>query len=98
MPSRGREPMTEKEKMLAGELYDPLDSELVQARDRARDLCRDLNATRARDQDERLRILKELFGKGGDSVWMEPPFFCVYGANILLGERVFFNFNCVVLD
>ena len=42
--------------------------------------------------------MKELFGKGGESVWMEPPFFCDYGSNILLGERVFFNFNCVVLD
>lgn len=40
----------------------------------------------------------ELFGKGGDSVWMQPPFFCDYGTNIELGERVFFNFNCVVLD
>jgi maltose O-acetyltransferase len=61
-------------------------------------LCRDLNATRERDRDERRRILKELFGKGGESVWMQPPFFCDYGSNILLGERVFFNFNCVVLD
>jgi maltose O-acetyltransferase len=90
--------MTEKEKMLAGELYDPLDTELTQARDRARDLCRDLNATRAMDKAERRRFLKELFGKGGDSVWMEPPFFCDYGSNILLGKRVFFNFNCVILD
>ena len=89
---------TEKEKMLAGELYDPLDPELVRARDRARDLCQDLNATRERDQDARRRILKQLFGQGGDSVWMQPPFFCDYGSNILLGERVFFNFNCVVLD
>src|SRR4051794_19330925 len=36
--------------------------------------------------------------KGGDSVWMQPPFFFDYGSNIELGERVFFNFNCVVLD
>ena len=89
---------TEKEKMLAGELYDPLDPALVRARNRARDLCQDLNATRERDQDLRRAILKELFGRGGDSVWMQPPFFCDYGSNILLGERVFFNFNCVVLD
>ena len=45
----------------------------------------------------RLRI-EAMLGAGGDSVWMQPPFFCDYGANILLGERVFFNFNCVVLD
>jgi maltose O-acetyltransferase len=89
---------SEKEKMLAGELYDPLDADLVQARDRARDLCQDLNATREKDQDARRRILIDLFGKGGESVWMQPPFFCDYGSNIQLGERVFFNFNCVVLD
>jgi maltose O-acetyltransferase len=89
---------SEKEKMLAGELYDPLDSELVRGRERARDLCQDLNATRERDQEARRSILKQLLGQGGDSVWMQPPFFCDYGSNILLGERVFFNFNCVVLD
>jgi maltose O-acetyltransferase len=84
--------------MLAGELYDPLDPELVTARERARDLCQVLNATREREQDERRRILVELFGAGGETVWLQPPFFCDYGANIELGERVFFNFNCIVLD
>jgi len=88
----------EKEKMLAGELYDPLDPELGQARTRARELCLDLNATREADIEPRRTILKQLFGQGGESVWMQPPFFCDYGSNILLGERVFFNFNCVVLD
>ena len=89
---------TEREKMLAGELYDPFDDELVTARERARDLCQDLNATRERQTAERRRILLALFGQGGDTVWMQPPFFCDYGSNIALGERVFFNFNCVVLD
>jgi len=89
---------SEREKMLAGEPYDPFDPELVRGRDRARDLCQTLNATREADVEERRRILKELFGAGGESVWMQPPFFCDYGSNILLGERVFFNFNCVVLD
>jgi maltose O-acetyltransferase len=89
---------TERERMLAGEPYNPLDPELVRLRERARDLCHDLNASRERDGDLRRRILTDLFGKGGDSVWMQPPFFCDYGSNILLGERVFFNFNCVVLD
>jgi maltose O-acetyltransferase len=46
----------------------------------------------------RHRILSELFGKGGETVIMQPPFYCDYGSNIELGERVFFNFNCVVLD
>lgn len=84
--------------MLAGELYDPLDPELVAGRARARDLCQDLNATREADTDGRRRILQALFGMGGETVWMQPPFFCDYGTNIELGERVFFNFNCVVLD
>ena len=89
---------TERDKMLAGELYDPLDPELVRLRERARDLCFDLNATRERDVDTRRRILIDLFGTGGDTVWMQPPFYCDYGSNIHLGERVYFNFNCVVLD
>jgi maltose O-acetyltransferase len=90
--------MTQREKMLAGELYDPLDPELVSGRERARDLCQALNATREAEQDQRRRLVRELFGAGGDTVWMQPPFFCDYGSNIELGERVFFNFNCVVLD
>jgi maltose O-acetyltransferase len=89
---------TERDKMLAGELYDALDPDLVRNRDRARDLCQTLNATRESDQESRRQILLQLFGKGGDTVWMQPPFYCDYGSNIELGERVFFNFNCVVLD
>jgi maltose O-acetyltransferase len=84
--------------MLAGEWYDPLDPELVSARERARDLCQDLNATREGEQVARRRILTDLLGSGGDSVLMQPPFYCDYGSNIHLGQRVFFNFNCVVLD
>jgi maltose O-acetyltransferase len=89
---------TERQKMLAGEMYDPFDPELVAGRTRARDLCQQLNATRESEDAERRRILRDLFGKGGDSVWMQPPFYCDYGSNIELGERVFFNFNCIVLD
>ena len=91
-------PMTERQKMLVGEMYNPLDAELVTGRERARDLCQALNATRESQQEERRKILIDLFGRGGDSVWMQPPFFCDYGTHIELGERVFFNFNCVVLD
>jgi maltose O-acetyltransferase len=97
-PIAGEPMRSEREKMLAGELYDALDPELVAARERARDLCQALNATREADAEGRRRILRELFGAGGDSVWMQPPFYCDYGTNIELGERVFFNFNCVVLD
>ena len=66
--------MTERQKMLAGEMYDPLDPELVAGRARARDLCEDLNGTRESEHERRRRIVRDLFGKGGDSVWMQPPF------------------------
>src|SRR5690242_21645637 len=89
---------SERDKMLAGELYNALDAELVAARSRARDLCHALNATREGDQQTRTQLCTQLFGKGGDTVWMQPPFYCDYGSNIELGERVFFNFNCIVLD
>ncbi len=89
---------SERRKMTAGDLYDPMDPELAAGRDRARELCLDLNATRPSEPDERRRILRQLFAAGGDSVVLEPPFFCDYGFNVELGERVFFNFNCVILD
>lgn len=89
---------TERHKMLAGQLYNPLDPDLVESRERARDLCHALNDTRESQQEERRRILRDLFGTGGDTVWMQPPFYCDYGSNIYLGTRVFFNFNCIVLD
>ena len=90
--------MTARERMTAGEMYDPLDPELAAARERARDLCQALNNTREAEVAERRRLLRDIFPAGGDSVWMQPPFFCDYGFNITLGERVFFNFNCIVLD
>jgi maltose O-acetyltransferase len=55
---------TEWQKMIAGDMYDPLDPELVAARWRARDLCQELNATREAEEAERRRILRDLFGKG----------------------------------
>jgi maltose O-acetyltransferase len=88
---------TEKQKMLAGELYDPLDPELCADRQQARDLCQALNATREEQKEERARLLAELFRQETD-VWIQPPFFCDYGWNIAVGTKVFFNFNCVVLD
>lgn len=84
--------------MVAGELYDPKDPELAAGRDRARDLCQALNASPESAVEERRRMLRELLGAGGDTVVLQPPFFCDYGFNIELGERVFFNFNCIVLD
>ena len=47
---------------------------------------------------ESARLIKELVPAAGHGLWIEPPFYCDYGSNITLGERVFFNFNCVILD
>ena len=89
---------TQREKMLAGEPYDALDPELVAERQRVRELCRKLNASGEGEEELRRRLCRAIFGKGGETVWMQPPFHCDYGTNIELGERVFFNFNCIVLD
>lgn len=89
---------SEREKMLAGEPYDPADPELVAARARARELCWALNASGDADTAASRRILAELFGAGGERVRLQPPFFCDYGRNIELGDSVYFNFNCVILD
>lgn len=84
--------------MLAGELYDSQDAELARRRERARDLCWALNATKESEQAARRGLLEQLLGSGGGSAWIQPPFFCDYGSNIQLGRNVYFNFNCVVLD
>jgi maltose O-acetyltransferase len=89
---------TEKEKMLSGELYDPLDKELSDERTRTRLLIKELNDTREDAVEERTRILKELIPHAGAGLWLQPPFYCDYGTNMVVGEKVFFNFNCVVLD
>ncbi len=89
---------TEREKMLAGELYRAADPELTALRARARDLLYDLNHSRDGEAYLRRRIFRELFGAGGDTVTIEPPFYCDYGGNIRFGHNVYLNFNCVILD
>jgi maltose O-acetyltransferase len=88
----------ERDRMLAGELYRAWDPELVEARRRARELTARYNATLRDDEAQRLELLRDLFHEVGDGVLIEPLFHCDYGSNITLGERVFLNFNCVVLD
>lgn len=90
--------LSEREKMLAGEWYESWDEELVRIQRQARRLCRELNACEDDDWEARAAIFRKLVGSGGEDLWIEPPFRCDYGVNIKLGSRVFFNFNCVVLD
>jgi len=90
---------TELEKMLAGELYESWDPELIAMRKRARRLLRALNQeTTEEDREQRRGILGELFGTTGKEVYVEPPFFCDYGSNIHVGENFYMNFDCVILD
>ena len=84
--------------MLAGELYSPADPELSRARNRARRLCREFNATTEEETDRRARLLGELFGAVGPRVEVEPPLRCDYGFNIRAGDNLYANFGCVFLD
>lgn len=88
----------EKEKMLAGEPYDPFDPELVADRERANELTRRYNRTTDEESETRERLLGELFGSVDESASVEPPFRCDYGYNVHVGENLFANFECVVLD
>jgi maltose O-acetyltransferase len=90
--------MTEKDKMIAGQLYRPGDPQLVADRARAQSLMRDYNATIVSEGDERGSILDALLGSRGDDCAIRAPFFVDYGYNIHLGSDVFFNYGCVLLD
>ncbi len=89
---------TEKEKMLAGELYRSTGSELVAERQRARRLTRLYNSTTEQEQERRSQILFELFGAAGPTLEIEPPFYCDYGSNIYAGDGFYMNFGGVILD
>jgi maltose O-acetyltransferase len=90
--------MTEKEKMLSGQLYDANDSELVKDRSNARELLNKINTIPEQPLDERQESIKQLFGASGIDLFIQPPFYCDYGYNISVGNQVFFNFNCCILD
>jgi len=89
---------SEREKMLAGETYFPMDAELRAASQRARRLCHRLNTGGPDDEAARPALFKELFAETGERTWILPPFHCDYGQNIKLGDLVFLNCNCVILD
>ncbi|MEH2244491.1 sugar O-acetyltransferase [Nostoc sp.] len=88
---------TEKQKMLAGELYLAEDPELAAENKRANRLLRSYNST-TEEQQQRQQILQELFGKIGHKASIVPPFHCDYGSNIFAGDRLYINYGCVILD
>ena len=89
---------TQKQKMLAGELYIADDPELAADNRRISEWLDRYNATSTRSQRERQALLEEAFGSVGEGCNIRPPFHCDYGYNISLGRGVFLNFNCCILD
>ncbi len=89
---------SEKDKMLSGQWYNPLDQQLTEERAQARRWQKVFNDSAPDDAAVRKQLLKQWLPDSGKQLWIEPPFFCDYGYNIRTGSRVFFNFNCVVLD
>ena len=91
--------MTEKEKMLAGELYSAVDEELLRELNEVKEIIHDYNNLRPSQTDERLKILKGLLGHiGDDHILINQPFYCDYGKQISVGKRFFANFAFTVLD
>ena len=91
-------PLSERERMLRGESYDSRDPELLALAHRARAQVARFASIPSTDAAERRRVLTSLLGTVGDGVWIEPPFFCDYGAHIHIGADSFVNVDCVFLD
>ncbi|SFU65488.1 maltose O-acetyltransferase [Pustulibacterium marinum] len=89
---------SEKEKMISGDLYNAMDEQLADDRLRTRTLLKALNDSKPHEVKERNNLVAELIPNAGKGLWIEPPFYCDYGYNLQLGEKVYFNFNCTVLD
>ena len=90
--------MTEREKMLAGELYDCGDAELLSQRHKAKDLIREYNRLDSNNLLGKEKILEDLLGGKGKNLWITPPFFVDYGNNIYFGNNCEVNMNCTFLD
>lgn len=90
--------MTEKELMLAGELYVASDAELVEMQLKKFRFMDAFNETRYEDFAERERLARELFAHVGKNIMINKPFHCDYGSNISIGDNFFANYGCVILD
>lgn len=91
--------MTEKEKMLTGEIYDAnYDKELIIERQKAKDLCFEYNNQKPSDLEKRREIIKKILGKTKENFLIEQPFICDYGYNIEIGENFYSNHNLTILD
>ncbi len=89
---------TQKQKMLAGQLYHAGDPEIQADQQLAKDWMVRYNAASSAPSAERRELLRERFAAVGNGAVIRPPFHCDFGYNITLGDDVFLNFNCVILD
>lgn len=89
---------TEKEKMLAGEMYNAFSPELLGEREACREFIYEYNGTRPTEAKKRNEILQKFLGRFGTNSVIERPFLCDYGYNIFWGDNSFANFNLVILD
>lgn len=89
---------SEKEKSLAGELYNAFTPELIHERAVCKDFIYEYNNTRPSESTKRTELLQKMFGKFGNNSVIETPFRCDYGSNIYWGENSFANYNLVILD
>lgn len=89
---------SEREKMISGEKYYSMDMELIADRKQAKGLTRLYNLASEDEQERRQEVLQELFGDIKGNICVESPFQCAYGYNIFMGDNVFMNFDCVILD
>ncbi len=91
--------MTEKEKMICGKLYDAnYDKELEAERLKCKSLCQEYNHLPIKETEKRKEMLKKIFGKTGEKIWIEPDFWCDYGYRIEAGENFYANHGLVLLD
>ena len=91
--------MSEKEKMLAGVLYDAnYNEDLIKDRYKVKDKCFEYNQLKPSNHKEKNRIIKEILGKTGENFTIEQPFICDYGYNIEIGENFYANHNLTILD
>lgn len=91
--------MTEKEKMLSGEIYNAnYDTELIEERKKVKDLCYEFNNLKPSDAIEKQEILNKILGKTEGTFWIEQPFMCDYGYNIEIGKNFYSNHNLIILD
>ena len=90
--------MTQRERIANGLLFTDMCEGLPEERLRGKELMYEFNHTRPSEFDKRMALMKQMFGKVGNDVWIEPPIYFAYGSNISIGDNVYINFNLTVVD